>query len=150
MIVGAKLVTCIKNWPNPLTLKLENPPSIHPPPGLYSHTVTVPEGTELIFISGQVGIRPDGSTPTTISEQADQVFSNIAAVLDFHGLATTDIVKLVTFIVDGHDGNVVMSARLEFLDTHRPASSTVYVPALVSPLWHVEVEAIAAKTRVSG
>ncbi len=45
-----------------------NPPTVHSPKG-YSHTAVVPPGTELIFLSGQVGIKPDGSIPLTLEEQ---------------------------------------------------------------------------------
>ena len=67
-------------------LRFENPPGVHAPLGLYSHTVPVPAGTDLVFISGQVGVRPDGTTPSTIAEQADQVFANLVALLAAHDL----------------------------------------------------------------
>ncbi len=95
-----------------MTVKLSNPAGVHAPLGLYSHTVTVPEGTELIFLSGQLGVRPDGSVPATLEEQADQVFGNIVALLKAHGLETTSIVKLTTFMVVGHDGDAVRAAKL--------------------------------------
>ena len=117
---------------------------MHAPLGLYSHTVSVPEGTQLIFISGQVGVRPDGSTPANIADQADQVFANIVALLNAHGLDATNIVKLTTFMVAGHDGDAVRAARLKHLGSHRPASTAVFVSQLVDPAWFVEVEAIAA------
>jgi enamine deaminase RidA (YjgF/YER057c/UK114 family) len=60
-------------------LEFSNPANVHTPLGLYSHTVTVPTATELIYLSGQLGVRPDGSTPASIEEQADQVFANIVA-----------------------------------------------------------------------
>lgn len=128
-----------------MMLTFLNPETVHAPLGLYSHSVTVPEGTTLVFVSGQVGVRPDGSTPQTIDEQADQVFSNIVALLSAHGLAATDIIKVTTFMVQGHDGQAVRHARLKHLGAHRPASTAVYVSQLVDPAWFVEVEAVAAK-----
>ena len=128
-----------------MAISLSNPSEVHAPLGLYSHTVSVPAGTDLIFISGQVGVRPDGSTPTTIAEQADQVFANIIALLNSHGLEAPNIIKLTTFIVAGHDGNAVRAARIKYLGSHRPASTAVFVSQLVDPAWFVEVEAIAAK-----
>lgn len=122
-----------------------NPSGVHAPLGLYSHTAVVPQGTELIFISGQLGVQPDGSTPTTIGEQADQVFSNIVALLKAHGLGPANLVKLTTFMVAGHDGGAVRAARLKHLGDHRPASTAVYVSQLVDPAWFVEVEAVAAR-----
>jgi enamine deaminase RidA (YjgF/YER057c/UK114 family) len=128
-----------------MTIRADNPDGVHPPLGLYSHTVTVPEGTELIYISGQVGVRPDGSAPATIEEQADQVFANLVTLLRAHGLEPASIVKLTTFIVAGHDGDAVRAARRKHLGDHRPASTAVFVSQLVDPAWFVEVDAVAAK-----
>ena len=128
-----------------MTISYSNPAGVHSPLGLYSHTVTVAEGTELIFISGQVGVRPDGSTPSTMAEQANQVFANIITLLREHGLEATSIVKLTTFMVAGHDGDAVRAARIKHLGSHRPASTAVFVSQLVDPAWFVEVEAVAAK-----
>jgi enamine deaminase RidA (YjgF/YER057c/UK114 family) len=129
-----------------MPISYSNPAEVHAPVGLYSHTASVPEGTELIFLSGQVGVRPDGSLPPTIEEQADQVFANLIALLNAHGLGPTDIVKLNTFIVAGHDGEAVRAARLEHLGAHRPASTAVFVSQLVDPALLVEIEAVAART----
>jgi 2-iminobutanoate/2-iminopropanoate deaminase len=128
-----------------MTIEYLNPPGVHAPRGLYSHTVTVPAGTDLIFISGQVGVRPDGTTPSSIAEQADQVFANIVTHLQFHGLPPSSIIKLTTFMVAGHDGDAVRAARIRHLGQHRPASTAVYVAALVEPEWYVEVDAIAGR-----
>jgi len=129
-----------------MTLRFTNPGDVHPPLGLYSHTVTVPAGSELVYLSGQLGVRPDGSTPATVAEQADQVFANIVALLAAHGLRPTDIVKLTTFMVAGQDGDAVRAARLRHLGAHRPASTAVYVSQLVDPAWFVEVDAVAARS----
>jgi enamine deaminase RidA (YjgF/YER057c/UK114 family) len=128
-----------------MVIDFSNPSNVHAPLGLYSHTAAVPAGTDLIFVSGQLGVRPDGSTPATIAEQADQVFANIIALLSSHGLKATDIVKLTTFMVIGQDGDAVRAARLKHLGSHRPCSTAVYVSQLVDPAWFVEVEAIAAR-----
>ncbi|MFI5318806.1 MAG: RidA family protein [Myxococcota bacterium] len=133
-----------------MTVRFSNPTGVHAPLGLYSHTASVPEGTELIFIAGQVGVRPDGSTPGTIAEQADQVFANLIALLKAHGLEPKSIVKLTTFMVAGHDGDAVRAARLKYLGAHRPASTAVFVSQLVDPAWLVEVEAVAAKLKAPG
>jgi 2-iminobutanoate/2-iminopropanoate deaminase len=94
-----------------MTVHLANPSGVNAPLGLYSHTVLVPEGTELIYLSGQLGVRPDGSLPTAMAEQADQVFANIIGSLKTHGLEAKDIVKLTTFMVAGHDGGAVRTVE---------------------------------------
>ena len=127
----------------PTAPAFSNPAAVHAPLGLYSHTVIVPAETRLLYISGQVGVRPDGSVGETIAEQADQVFANIIAHLRAHGVDATSIVKLTTFMVAGQDGEAVRDARRKHLGSHRPASTAVYVSQLVDPRWFVEVEAIA-------
>lgn len=126
-----------------------NPDTVHAPLGAYSHTAVVPEGTELVYLSGQVGARHDGSAPETIAEQAKQAFANVLSLLRARGLDATDIVKLTTFIVAGQEGEAVRRARVGALGDHRPTSTTVYVAQLVNPIWLVEIEAIAAR-RIRG
>ena len=124
-----------------------NPPTVHVPGGAYSHSAVVPAGAELVFISGQVGVRPDGSLPNSISAQADQVFANIGALLAAHGLDASALVKLTMFVVAGQDIQAVRAARAKFLGTHQPASTAVFVSQLVDPAWYLEVEAFAAKSK---
>jgi enamine deaminase RidA (YjgF/YER057c/UK114 family) len=122
-----------------------NPPDVHTPTG-YSHTALVPGGTELVFFAGQVGVRPDGSIPSTLEEQSEQMFNNIAALLRAHGLAVSSIVKFTQFIVTGQDIQTVRTARAKLLGEHRPTSTLIFVPQLANPQFLVECEAIAART----
>lgn len=126
-------------------LTLSNPPGVAAPLGAYSHVVKVPANTELLFISGQVGVRPDGTTPDNLADQADQVFANIVGCLRGHGLNAEHIVKLTTFIVAGHDVQVVRKARLKYMGDHKPASTAIFISQLVEPKWFLEVEAVAAR-----
>ena len=121
-----------------------NPQDVHTPTG-YSHTAVVPAGTELIFLSGQVGIKPDGSVPSTLEEQSVQMFHNIKSLLLAHGLDASSIVKITLFVVAGQDIRVVRSARAQLLGDHKPTSTAVFIPQLVDPKLLVECEAIAAR-----
>ena len=124
-----------------------NPSTVHAPAGAYSHSAVVPPDTELVFLSGQVGVRLDGSLPESVAEQAEQVFANIGALLAAHGLDAGALVKLTMFVVAGRDIQAVRAARAKFMGSHRPASTAVFVSQLVDPAWHVEVEAVAAKSK---
>ena len=122
-----------------------NPSNVHAPVGSYSHTVTVPPEAQLLFISGQVGMRPDGSVPTSFAEQADVVFENIRACLAAHGLGMEAVVKLTSFLVHGTDVRIMREIRQRHFGEHRPAATAVFVSQLVSPDFLLEVEAIAVK-----
>ena len=126
-------------------MKFINPKTLTPPLGLYSHLVRVAPETELFFISGQLGISADGKVADNIGAQADQVFSNIIEILQSQGLGPTDIIKLNTYMVAGHDGQKVREARLKYLGDHRPASTAIYVSGLVDEAWYVEIDVVAGK-----
>jgi 2-iminobutanoate/2-iminopropanoate deaminase len=122
-----------------------NPNEIHPPLSSYSHTALVPAGTELVFISGQVGARPDGSVPESFAEQAEWVYKNIDSCLFAHGLDMRAVVKLNTFLVSGQDVQAMRVIRKKYLSNHTPASTSVFVPQLVSPALLIEIETVAVK-----
>ena len=127
-----------------MPLKLENPETVAAPLGRYTHTVEVPAGSGLVFVSGQVPVAPDGSVPPTLAQQADQVYANIVAVLAAKGIPPENIIKLTTFFVEEADpDDSVRKARAKYLGEHRPASTAVCVRALVDPLWKIEIDAIA-------
>ena len=121
----------------------DNPDEVAAPMGAYSHSAESPQGSALIFLSGQVPTSPSGDTPATLAEQADQVYKNVVAVLAAKGQAPQSIVKLVTYLVDDDVDAVVPQARARHLGEHRPASTILYVRALALPEWKIEVEAIA-------
>ena len=126
-----------------MPLKLANPAAVYPPLGGYSHRVEVPAGARLVFVSGQVPVAPDGSTPEGLEAQADLVYANLVAVLADAGIAPDAIVKLTTFIVGDDHVEHVRRARRKYLGDHRPASTAVYVRRLVDASWQVEIDAVA-------
>ena len=127
-------------------IKLLNPATLHPPGSVHSHAVEVTAGSNLLFFSGQIGMRVDGSVPDSLAEQSQQVYANLDALLAAHGLDAGALVKLSLFVVSGQDMQTVRAARAKFLGPHRPASTAMFVSQLVDPAWLVEVEAIAARS----
>jgi enamine deaminase RidA (YjgF/YER057c/UK114 family) len=126
-----------------MALKLENPASVAPPLGRYSHVVEVPAGSGLVFVSGQVPVAPDGTIADSLAEQADQVYANLVAVLAAKGIPPSSIVKLQTFVTEDDPQGVVRRAREKYLGEHRPASTAVGVRRLVDPRWKIEIDAVA-------
>lgn len=120
-----------------------NPRNVHAPAGPYSHTAVVPQGAELVFVAGQVGMRPDGSIPQAFADQADVAFQNVRECLAAHGLGLDAVVRLGVFLLPGQDFQVLRAVRERHFGTHRPTSTTVCVPQLASPAFLVEVEATA-------
>jgi enamine deaminase RidA (YjgF/YER057c/UK114 family) len=127
-----------------------NPRDVHAPVGSYSHTGVVPSGTELVFIAGQVGMAADGAVPGAFAQQAELTFQNLRACLAAHRLDFDAVVKLSVFVLPGQDFQVLRQIRERHFGAHRPASTTVYVPALAAPAFLLEVEAVAVKPVAAG
>jgi 2-iminobutanoate/2-iminopropanoate deaminase len=124
-----------------------NPATIAPPvaTGYFSHAIEVAPNARWLHISGQCGIRADGSTPADFSGQAEQTFANIRAVLEDAGMGVDNLVKLVVYILRTEDLPELRRIRNAFLGDARPAQTLVRIAGLAVPGWLIEVEAVAAK-----
>lgn len=55
---------------------------------------------DLLFVSGQVGSREDGSPEPDFAAQVDRAFANLKAVLAAAGCTTDDIIDVTSFHTD--------------------------------------------------
>ena len=118
-----------------MTHAIVNPEGLHDPvPFGYSHTATIPAGTELVLVSGQYGSGPDGTVVSTdFAEQVQQAFRNLGVALAAHGLDLSHVVQLRTYVVN---------PDFEKLGDHRPgragpaaATPRPPRPSSASPAW---------------
>jgi 2-iminobutanoate/2-iminopropanoate deaminase len=127
-------------------MKRHNPKTVHPPAGKYTHGVEAPAGARLLYVSGQVGAKPDGSTAANDAAQCEQAWANVKNVLAAAGMGPSDIIKVNAYITRTDLIPVYRAARDKVLgDIAPPASTLVVVSALANPSWVVEVECVAAK-----
>ena len=75
------------------------------PPGrqaLYEHNRYSPaiRSNGFLFVSGQVGSRPDGSPEADLEAQVRRAFDNLNAILEAAGCSFKDVVDVTVFIVD--------------------------------------------------
>jgi enamine deaminase RidA (YjgF/YER057c/UK114 family) len=54
----------------------------------------------LLFVSGQVGSREDGSPEPTLEGQVRRAFDNLNAILDAAGCSCNDVIDVTVFLVD--------------------------------------------------
>lgn len=129
-----------------MTFHRINPADVaEPMGGVYSHGIVVPPGAQLLFTSGQVGVKKDGTIPADITEQSKVVWNNLLAILKDAGMGVTDIVRMNAFVVGKENFPKYAEVRKQYLAGHRPASTAYFVPALVRPEMLIEVEIVAAK-----
>jgi 2-iminobutanoate/2-iminopropanoate deaminase len=125
-------------------LTTSNPASVRAPGSHYSHAVLVEGATRRLVISGQVGVAPDGSVPSSGEGQITQAFANLRGVLEAHGMGFGDVVKTTAFLTDRAFLAPFRAARETIFAAHAPASTLLFVAGLADPRWVVEIEAEAA------
>jgi 2-iminobutanoate/2-iminopropanoate deaminase len=121
-----------------------NPKAIAPPAANYAHAVLTQGASKWLHTSGVVPIRPDGTVPGDSAEQAEVIWANIGAILAEAGMRPSDIVSVVTYVVDGVDLAAVMAARDQFMGRHRAASTLLTVQHLARSEWRMEIAIVAA------
>jgi len=124
-----------------------NPPTMPAPRG-YTHVVETAGPARTIYISGQLGMTPDGNfagAPGDFRAQCVQAFENMSLALKAVGARWSDVVKINNFLVDIQVNMVAFrEVRDRYLNTKAPpASTTIGVPALARPGGLFEIEAIA-------
>ena len=75
------------------------PPERHALYELHRYSPAIrPNG--LLFVSGQVGARPDGSPEPQLDEQVRLAFRNLNAILAEAGCSFDDVIDVTVFMVD--------------------------------------------------
>ena len=120
-----------------------NPATVHPPAGGYSMGLELTQHRRLLFVSGQVPEKTDGTVPEGFEAQCAQAWRNVIEVLAAAGLGVEHLVKVTTFLTDRNQVVTNRSIRGTVLGGHRPAL-TVVVVETVDSKWLLEIEAIAA------
>jgi enamine deaminase RidA (YjgF/YER057c/UK114 family) len=120
--------------------------AIGAPLGAYSHAIEISAGSRVVHVSGQVGVRPDGSISVGIEAQLECCWQNILAILDGCGMAAADIVKVNTYVTSPEHMKIHPKIRLKYLGDARPAATGVCVSALATPDFLCEIEVVAAKS----
>ena len=111
----------------------------------YSQAVAVPAKGVLVFVSGMVARRADGTVAGAgdVEEQTRQVCTNIKTALEAAGGTLADVCRVDVYLRNIGDRERVAKVRREFFGSPPPASTLVEVSKLASPEFLVEISAIA-------
>lgn len=111
----------------------------------YSPVATAQGPVKLIYTAGQVGRDKNGVVPNSYEEEVELAFQNLGDALLAVGATAADIVKVTYYIVNYSPANRYHAeVLLKFMKGHRPPSTLIPVPALATPEYHFEIEAVAA------
>lgn len=98
-----------------------------------------------LFISGQVGVRPDGSVPDGVAEQTEWALKRMEELLRIAGLDLADLVDVTSYHVDIENTlSDFMEVKHRFIKTPFPAWSIIGISGLARPPLKIEIRAVAA------
>jgi 2-iminobutanoate/2-iminopropanoate deaminase len=109
--------------------------------GPYSQAV---KAGNMIFCSGQIPIDPATGefVSQDVTEQTEQVFKNLIAVLDAAGATLEDVVKTTVFLADMGEFATMNDVYSRYFTENKPARATVQAARLPRDA-RVEIDCVA-------
>ncbi|MFI9511353.1 RidA family protein [Nocardia sp. NPDC052566] len=116
---------------------------VYPATEDYIHAMEVTGAQKFLFISGTMGLDPDGKPGATLTEQLTLIWNNIRAILASAEMTVDNIVRQTSYLRDAAYAEENAAARLEALGGRAIPTTAIVVQTLVSE-WLVELEIVAA------
>lgn len=109
----------------------------------YAQCIEVSNASRLVFVSGQVPVREDGSVPEGFADQARVVWDNVRKQLAAADMTFDNLVKVTIFLSDRKFTADYRRTRDEALGGRRVGLTTI-ITGIFDEGWLLEIEAIAA------
>src|SRR6266446_316187 len=115
------------------------------PSGVFSHATAIEAKGRLVFISGMVARRLDGTMAGVgdIEVQTRQVCENLKAAVEAAGGTMDDICRVDVYVRNMEHFDQIHKVRREYFKAPAPASTMVEVSKFTSPDYLIEISAIA-------
>ena len=113
-------------------------------PYAQAQVVRLHGGQKMVFTSGQIALDPQSGDLVKggVSEQAERVLLNLAAVLEGAGLAFADVVKTTVYLADMADFQAMNEVYARHFGDSLPARTTIAAAGLPRGA-RVEIDAVA-------
>ena len=126
-------------------MRIVNPDNVIKPASSYAQGVVHAAGAERIVISGQLGLRPDGTLNEGLEAQMECAWSNVIGVMAGGGFEVRHLVRATIYVTVPGQVMVYRKVRDKMLDGHLCANTYLEISALAAPEFLVEIEAEAVK-----
>ena len=109
-----------------------------------SHYTDAVRFGNLLFVSGVAPLDEAGKLVggSDVVAQAQQVFANLAKVLEAAHADFADVLKVTVYLTDVGDRTQVNPVRQQYFGKARPASTLIGVKELAVPGMKIEIEAV--------
>jgi enamine deaminase RidA (YjgF/YER057c/UK114 family) len=120
-------------------------PKLRKPSGHFPHAISVRGAGQLVFISGMVANRADGSVVGIgdIEAQTRQVCENLKAAAEAAGGTLDDICRVDVYVRNMEHFDAIHKVRREYFTGVPPASTMVEISKFTRPDYLIEINAIA-------
>lgn len=127
-----------------------NPPSIRPVgndfKGIYTHAVALEAPQKLFFISGQIGVDPQGVTHESFEDQCHEAMASVETLLSAVDLSMNDMLRVVYYLTKAENLPALTKIRqARWGGSEAPAVTTLVIAALARPEYLVEIEVTAGR-----
>jgi len=131
---------------------------VNPGKAFISRAVTVPAGSDMIYVSGITPQAADKTKPTELGDtkaQTISILTQIDGILKDQGYTLSDVVMMRVYLV----GDAAKGGKMDFAGmmegynsffgslANKPARVTMQVAGLVGPTMLAEIEVQAAKAK---
>ena len=98
---------------------------------------------DFIFVTGTVGLEPDGRFGPTLKDQTRRALEIIVAAIEALGGKASDVVRTRIYVTDISRWREAAEVHSEYFESIRPATTMVQVAKLIDDKALVEIEADA-------
>lgn len=126
-------------------MKALSPDSVVKPASSYAQSVIHAATAERIVISGQLGLRPDGTLEDGLEAQMERAWSNVLGVMQAGEFKLEHLVKATIYVTVPGQVAVYRKVRDKMLKGHLCANTYLEISGLAAPEFLVEIEAEAVK-----
>ncbi len=126
-------------------MKFMNPEAIVKPASNYVQAVVHAAAAERILISGQLGLRPDGSLEDGLEAQMERAWTNLLGVMAAAGFDREHLVRATIYVTVPGQVGLYRQVRDRVLAGHRCANTYLEISGLAEPAYLVEIEGEAVR-----
>jgi reactive intermediate/imine deaminase len=144
MAAGLMMTSAAAAAPNRPAVEFLGKPALGGQPLPFSDAVRVGDA---LYLSGQIGIGPDGKLPDGIEAQTRQAMDNVGAILKRSGLGYGDVFHCTAFLADMKDWPAFNKVYVPYFPAGKmPARSAIGANGLArGALLEIECQAYAGK-----
>ena len=126
-------------------MRIINPDNVVKPASNYAQGIVHSAPAERIVISGQLGLRPDGTLEDGLEAQMDRAWSNVFGVMAAVGFDKTHLIRATIYVTVPGQVALYREIRDKVFEGHLCAATYLEISALAEPEFLVEIEAEAVK-----